>query len=245
MVEEDLSQVRIVMANPPKSSSGYSEVLAPTNIEPPNPHFETKLTPPFSSSLGPRFFPPPIIQPNQIPSPSVRIPSPNSVIQPNQIPLPVVRTPSPNSGVQPNQIPSQLVGTPSPSSVSPANGIRGGSPGPHLSTPPGPPRFSSPLQPAAVPFRTSPASPQPPAFSSGSSLPTSSTQYSNGAFELQHQASDASEDFLPANESTNVLFSANKVPLSPFIQLEYCILVCYSLGTLAFCYNCRNCVIFI
>ncbi|WOG83902.1 hypothetical protein DCAR_0103080 [Daucus carota subsp. sativus] len=195
------------MASPLKTSSGYSDVIAPSNPESPNPHIETKLAPPFSSLLRPGFFPPPIIQPNQIPQPTVGIPSLNSVIQPNQISSPAVRTLSPNPVVQPNQ-----VRTPSPSSVSPVNGIRAGGPGPHLSTPPGPPRFSSPLQPAAVPFRTSPASPQPPAFSSGSSLPTSSPpQYSNGAFELQHQASDASEDISPVNESTNVLFSANKV----------------------------------
>lgn len=200
------------MASPLKTSSGYSDVIAPSNPESPNPHIETKLAPPFSSLLRPGFFPPPIIQPNQIPQPTVGIPSLNSVIQPNQISSPAVRTLSPNPVVQPNQ-----VRTPSPSSVSPVNGIRAGGPGPHLSTPPGPPRFSSPLQPAAVPFRTSPASPQPPAFSSGSSLPTSSPpQYSNGAFELQHQASDASEDISPVNESTNVLFSANKVPLSSF-----------------------------
>lgn len=215
-----MSKVRFVMANPPKTSSGYSDVVVPANTEPANPQLETKLTPPFSSSSGPRFFPPPIIQPNQIPSTSVRIPSPHSVVQPNQIPLPVVRIPSPNSGIQPNQISSPLVRTPSPSSVT-ANGIRAGSPGPHLSTPPGPPRFASPLQPAAVPFRTSPASPQPPAFSSGSSLPTSSPpQYSNGAYALQPQASDASEDLLHFTDSTNVLFSANKVPRSPFYTTQ-------------------------
>ncbi|MED6168000.1 hypothetical protein PIB30_008022 [Stylosanthes scabra] len=82
-----------------------------------------------------------------------------------------------------------------------------------MSTPPGPPVFTSPVRPAAVPFRTSPASPQPLAFSSGSSLPTSSPppQFSNGSFELQQQVSTNIEDHLPAGESSFVLFSAHKV----------------------------------
>lgn len=112
--------------------------------------------------------------------------------------------------VQPNQIPSPSIKT--PNLPSPANGVRTGSPAPHLSTPPGPPVFSSPLQPAAVPFRTSPATPQPVAYSSASSLPTSSPpQFSNGSVDLHHQSSDATEDWTPATESPNVLFSAHKV----------------------------------
>ncbi|KAI8522423.1 hypothetical protein RHMOL_RhmolMtG0009800 (mitochondrion) [Rhododendron molle] len=90
--------------------------------------------------------------------------------------------------------------------------IRYGSPVPHLSTPPGPPVFSSPLRPAAVPFRTSPATPQPVAFSSTSSLPTSSPpHFSNGSVELQHEVSDATEQSVPDAESPYVLFSAHKV----------------------------------
>lgn len=101
-----------------------------------------------------------------------------------------------------------------PNVLSQANGVTTGSPVPHLSTPPGPPVFTSPVRPAAVPFRTSPASPQPIAFSSGSSLPTSSSpslQFSNGSFELQHQVSDSTEDKVPGGDTSIVLFSAHKV----------------------------------
>ncbi|KAK4407868.1 hypothetical protein Sango_0367800 [Sesamum angolense] len=98
-----------------------------------------------------------------------------------------------------------------PNLPSPANGIRAGSPVPHMSTPPGPPVFSSPLQPAAVPFRTSPATPQPVAYSSGSSLPTSSPppRFSNGSVELHNQTSDVTVEH--DVESPNILFSAHKV----------------------------------
>lgn len=93
--------------------------------------------------------------------------------------------------------------------ISPANG----SPVPHMSTPPGPPVFTSPVRPAAVPFRTSPASPQPPALSTASSLPTSSSPlYSNGSFDLQSHVSGGIEDHIPLGESSSfVLFSAHKV----------------------------------
>ncbi|EPS62978.1 hypothetical protein M569_11809, partial [Genlisea aurea] len=114
--------------------------------------------------------------------------------------------------MQPNQIPSPLVGSPNLPPM--ANGVQLGSPFPRLSTPPGPPVFSSPLQQAAVPFRTSPSTPQPVAYSSGSSLPTSSppTNLSNGSNELQqHQASEAAEDLAQYSDSPNVLFSAHKV----------------------------------
>ncbi|GFP80605.1 protein transport protein sec23a [Phtheirospermum japonicum] len=116
------------------------------------------------------------------------------------------RFPPPPVLIQPNQIPS------SPA----ANGLRSGtgSPVPRMSTPPGPPVFSSPLQPAAVPFRTSPATPQPIAYSSGSSLPTSSPPppFSNGSAELQHQtSSDVTEELASYSDSPNVLFSAHKV----------------------------------
>ncbi|KAK8929006.1 hypothetical protein KSP39_PZI017863 [Platanthera zijinensis] len=60
----------------------------------------------------------------------------------------------------------------------------GSSPG-QFSTPPGPPIFSSPLRPTVVPFQTSPASPQPVAFSSGSTLPTySPPKFTNGMPQL-------------------------------------------------------------
>ncbi|XAR66709.1 hypothetical protein NMG60_11013024 [Bertholletia excelsa] len=113
----------------------------------------------------------------------------------------------PPSLMQPDQVSSPSIKT--PTLPSPLNGIRGA---PHLSTPPGPPVFSSPLRPAAVPFRTSPATPQPVAFSSGSSLPTSSPpHFSNGSVELQPEVSDAAEQNVPVAESPYILFSAHKV----------------------------------
>ncbi|KAL3649141.1 Protein transport protein Sec23A [Castilleja foliolosa] len=129
-------------------------------------------------------------------------PSPSSSSSP---PIPRF-PPSPQVLIQPNQIPS------SPA----ANGLRSGtgSPVPRMSTPPGPPVFSLPLQPAAVPFRTSPATPQPIAYSSGSSLPTSSPPppFSNGSNELQQQTqSDVTEELASYSDSPNVLFSAHKV----------------------------------
>ncbi|CAL1396089.1 unnamed protein product [Linum trigynum] len=79
-----------------------------------------------------------------------------------------------------------------PTLMSPANAVSSGSPIPHLSTPPGPPVFTSPVRPAAVPFRTSPSTPQPVAFSSGSSLPTSSPpNFSNGSPQLDPQLPQA------------------------------------------------------
>ncbi|KAL1550314.1 Protein transport protein Sec23A [Salvia divinorum] len=116
--------------------------------------------------------------------------------------------PPPPPLIQPNQIPPPSIKT--PNLPSPANGI----PLPHLSTPPGPPVFSSPLQPAAVPFRTSPATPQPIAsYSSNSSLPTSSPPPRNFSNGLQHQTSDRTEElaFAPHADSPNLLFSAHKV----------------------------------
>ncbi|KAK9035674.1 hypothetical protein V6N11_077708 [Hibiscus sabdariffa] len=72
--------------------------------------------------------------------------------------------------------------------------------------------FTSPIRPTAVPFRTSPATPQPVALSSGSSLPTSSPPYfSNGSVELQQKFPSAIEEPVPDGKSLCVLFSANKV----------------------------------
>lgn len=103
-----------------------------------------------------------------------------------------------------------------PIMLSPENGVKTGSPVPHLSTPPGPPVFTSPVRPAAVPFRTSPATPQPVAFSSASSLPTSSPPYfSNGSVELQQQLPSAMEEPVPDGKSPCVLFSAHKVSFFP------------------------------
>lgn len=112
--------------------------------------------------------------------------------------------------LQKDQTPSPSIKA--PNLLSPVNGISNGSPIPHLSTPPGPPVFSSPLRPAAVPFRTSPSTPQPVAFSSGSSIPTSSpAPNSNLSVELQHQVSDSTQESLLVGESQYVLFSAHKV----------------------------------
>ncbi|PON88785.1 Sec23/Sec [Trema orientale] len=100
----------------------------------------------------------------------------------------------------------------SPNVPSPSNGVKTGSPITLLSTPPGPPVFTSPVRPAAVPFRASPVTPQPLAFSSGSSIPTSSPpHFSNGLVDLQHQVSDVREDSDAVGEAPYVLFSAHKV----------------------------------
>ncbi|XP_022890466.1 protein transport protein SEC23-like [Olea europaea var. sylvestris] len=170
------------MASQPQSSVGHSVTMTPSPGTP-SARPDTKLgTPPFPT-------PPPSSSPSPSPS-GPRFPPP-PFIQSNQIPSPSMKTPN---------LPS------------PANGIRTGSPVPRMSTPPGPPVFSSPLQPAAVPFRTSPASPQPVAFSLGSSLPTSSPpHFSNGSAQLQHQISDVTEELAHVAESPNVLFSAHKV----------------------------------
>ena len=107
-----------------------------------------------------------------------------------------------------------------PNVLSPANGAKTATSLPHLSTPPGPPVFTSAVRPAAVPFRTSPASPQPVAFFSDSPLPTSSppplAQFLNASFELQHQVSDGVDDHVPIGESNFVRFSAHKVYSSLF-----------------------------
>lgn len=144
-------------------------------------------------------------------------PSPHSTrspIPPPQITPTIPRFPPPI-------LQQDHVGSPStriPNLQSPAaNGAKSGSPAPHLSTPPGPPVFTSPLRPAAVPFRSSPATPQPIAFSSGSSLPTSSPpHFSNGPAQLQNQVSDPVEDSSSGGSAPYVLFSAQKVHFRSF-----------------------------
>lgn len=142
-------------------------------------------------------------------------PRPEKISIPPPFPSPIAaRFPPPR--LHQEQTPSPSTRT--PNLLSPANGVKTGSPIPHLSTPPGPPVFSSPLRPAAVPFRTSPATPQPVAISSSSSLPTSSPPYySNGSAELQHQVSDATDESFHLEKSPYVLFSADKVSLFPFL----------------------------
>lgn len=132
--------------------------------------------------------------------------------QPDRTPVPhsppVVASPTPPRYPQPSFRPDQM--------HSPSNGIRTGSPIPRLSTPPGPPVFSTPVKPAAVPFRTSPATPQPMAYSSAtaSSLPVSTpSYYSNGSSAgSQRDLPDVVRMEEPvAADSPYVLFSANKV----------------------------------
>lgn len=147
------------------------------------------------------------ISPSNPEAPTPHLPEKSPLPPPFPSPVPS-RFPPPKLQ---DQIPSPSIRA--PHLLSPANGVKTGSPVPRMSTPPGPPVFSSPVRPAAVPFRTSPASPQPVAFSSGSSLPTSSPApfTTNGSPELQHQVSDGTEDSVPVRDSPYVLFSAHKV----------------------------------
>ena len=72
--------------------------------------------------------------------------------------------------------------------------------------------FSSPVQPAAVPFRTSPATPQPVAFSAVPSLSASPpSNFSDGANEFQRQVLSDTEDMVSLSDAPNVLLSARKV----------------------------------
>ncbi|CAL9192094.1 protein transport protein SEC23 A-like [Musa acuminata AAA Group] len=149
------------------------------------------------------------------PGSSAAVASPNTPTpRPERRPTPPAFS-SPLSARFSPQIPQQdrlpLSSSRTPGSLSSGEGVHHtSSPVPQFSTPPGPPIFSSPLRPAAVPFQASPATPQPVAFSWGSSLPTSSSPpYSNGSSELPlHHSADVDESTL---ESPYVLFSAHKV----------------------------------
>ncbi|CAL9095135.1 unnamed protein product [Musa acuminata var. zebrina] len=149
------------------------------------------------------------------PGSSAAVASPNTPTpRPERRPTPPAFS-SPLSARFSPQIPQQdrlpLSSSRTPGSLSSGEGVHHtSSPVPQFSTPPGPPIFSSPLRPAAVPFQASPATPQPVAFSWGSSLPTSSSPpYSNGSSELPlHHSADVDEYTL---ESPYVLFSAHKV----------------------------------
>ncbi|XP_009405449.2 protein transport protein SEC23 A [Musa acuminata AAA Group] len=149
------------------------------------------------------------------PGSSAAVASPNTPTpRPERRPTPPAFS-SPLSARFSPQIPQQdrlpLSSSRTPGSLSSGEGVHhSSSPVPQFSTPPGPPIFSSPLRPAAVPFQASPATPQPVAFSWGSSLPTSSSPpYSNGSSELPlHHSADVDEYTL---ESPYVLFSAHKV----------------------------------
>lgn len=68
------------------------------------------------------------------------------------------------------------------------------------------------MQPAAVPFRTSPSTPQPVAFSAAPSLSaTPPSNYSDGTNEFQHQVVSDAEDMASLSDAPNVLLSAHKV----------------------------------
>lgn len=83
---------------------------------------------------------------------------------------------------------------------------------PQLSTPPGPPVFTSPLRPAAVPFRTSPASPQPLAVSHSSPSSVTLPPSSPPSF---HSHNSTFFDVPPISSIESVaplvLFSAHKI----------------------------------
>ncbi|RRT75294.1 hypothetical protein B296_00023128 [Ensete ventricosum] len=136
------------------------------------------------------------------PGSSAAVASPNTPTpRPERRPTPPAFS-SPLSARLSPQIPQQdrlpLSSSRTPGSLSSGEGVHHtGSPVPQFSTPPGPPIFSSPLRPAAVPFQASPATPQPVAFSWGSSLPTSSSPpYSNGSSEPPHHSADVDESTL-------------------------------------------------
>ncbi|XP_076909995.1 protein transport protein SEC23 A-like [Bidens hawaiensis] len=104
--------------------------------------------------------------------------------------------------IQLNQILSPSV-KPSQSPLS-SNGVRTVGP-----VPQGPPVFSSPVQPAAGPFRTSPVTPQPVAFAAAPATPPSG--FSDGANEFQHPMPSNAEDMVALSDAPNVLLSARKV----------------------------------
>ncbi|KAI4319918.1 hypothetical protein MLD38_033457 [Melastoma candidum] len=123
----------------------------------------------------------------------------------------VERSPShpPPTMSMPPRMGSPLIRTPGVQTL--PNGVSPGSTTPQMSTPPGPPVFTSPVRPAAVPFRSSPSTPQPVAFSTAPALPTASPHFSNGSAELQHQISDAMGELMSSGKTPYALFSANKV----------------------------------
>ncbi|XP_071697680.1 protein transport protein SEC23 A-like isoform X1 [Rutidosis leptorrhynchoides] len=114
--------------------------------------------------------------------------------------------------IQTNQILSLSPSTKGSQLPLSANDVRTGSPVPHFSTPPGPPVFSSPVQPAAMPFRTSPSTPQPVAFSAVPSLSASPpSSFSEGTNDFKRHVTSDAEDMVSLTDAPNVLFSARKV----------------------------------
>ncbi|XP_042413364.1 protein transport protein SEC23-like [Zingiber officinale] len=155
---------------------------------------------------------PPLPPPSMGYSPPVATPS-TPLPRPERRPTPpAFSSPSTFSPLPPqqNQLPRTSSQTQTPGSLSSGDGVHVSPPVSQFSTPPGPPIFSPPLRPAAVPFRATPTTPQPVPFSSGSTLPTSSSpHYSNGSHELPlHHSTCLDESTF---ESPYVLFSAHKV----------------------------------
>ncbi|PIA37905.1 hypothetical protein AQUCO_02900037v1 [Aquilegia coerulea] len=143
-----------------------------------------------------------------LPNSNTPTPRPEKRPTPLAFNSPVATRFSPQRSPQ-DQFPTTL--TPSPSTPSPANGMKIGNSASHLSTPPGPPVFSSPLRPVSVPFRTSPASPQPVVFPPVSSLPMSSPPISSNGYTELHPQTNGSEEYIDSEDSPYVLFSAQKV----------------------------------
>ncbi|KAL9263828.1 transport protein SEC23 A-like protein [Drosera capensis] len=154
-----------------------------------------------------------------LPKSSDSLPPPPPFASPSRLMMMQQQQQQPDQNQVQYQSPS-LTKTPTSWSPTPTSGIgsssSGSSPVPHMSVPPGPPLFSSPLRPAAVPFRTSPASPAQLAdsgpASSSSSLPVSSPpNNSNGSSleqQLHHQVSDETSEIRGAPQ---VLFSAHTI----------------------------------
>ncbi|XP_058083442.1 protein transport protein SEC23 A [Magnolia sinica] len=168
--------------------------LSPANgikTRSPIPHF---IIPPRPSPT-PQFSTPPGLPPApQFNTPPGPPPVPQFNTPPGPSPVPQFNTPPGLSPVPQFSTPPRL------------------SPLPQFNTPPGPPVFSSPLKPAAVPFRT-PASPEPVSFSSSSlPLPTSSLlPHSNGSAGSWSHASSSTAESTINGASPYVLFSAHKV----------------------------------
>lgn len=152
--------------------------------------------------------PPPGYTVGVVPHPNSNTPTP----RPEKRPTPLAFSSPAATRFSPQMSPQDhhpSTSSQSPSTPSPVNGIK---PGSHISSPPGPPVFSSPLRPVSVPFRASPVSPQPVAFSSAPSLPMSSPPLtSNGYADVRPQISASEEEYIHHEDSPYVLFSAHKV----------------------------------
>lgn len=125
------------MANPRQPSVGYSVTITPSNQDSPN------LSPPpplHSSPGGPRFPPPPpvVVQPNQIPSPSMKtptLPSPANGVRTGSPIVPHLSTPPGpplfSSPLQPAAVPFRTSpATPQPVAFSSGSSLPTSSPSP-------------------------------------------------------------------------------------------------------------------